>query len=236
MALFCKPNSSNPRGTTLANFAGVALLAASLLGCGGAQNPKTITIPIPRGIPTNSQEVQEAAEVAQPWIKEAKKAAGPAIKEAEQAAKQGLQAAQRESEKQKQITCKAELPERTELDRGTPAILGFKIYNLNIYTLKGVYLQITQNTDHANRSGWVFTLPNTDNRFLLSDSKNLPINLTSNGNPLETIPSPNGQTIRFFDANGKDAGVATLTCSKPAQIIPQGVSNFLGGNGGHGGR
>ena len=224
----------------LSAFVAVAM-AASLLGCGGGQNSKTITIPIPREIPTNSQEAQEAAKVVQPWIEEGKKAAGPAIEEAERAAKQGLEEVQRKSEKQKQITCTAELPKRTELDNATPAILGFNIYNVNISIHKGVYLKITQNTDYANRSGWVFTLPKTDTRFPLSgDSMSLPINLTSNGNPLETIPSLNGQTIRFFDENGKDAGEANLTCSKPAPVInipdiPKGWSNFFGGNGGQGG-
>ncbi len=238
MASLNKPRFSNP---LLLALAGVAL-AASLAGCGGGgQNPKTITIPIPSEIPTNSQEAQEAAEAARPLVEGVKKKAGPAIEGADRAVKQGLEEVKKESEKQKQITCTAELPKRTELDNATPAILGFNIYNVNTSIHKGVYLKITQNTDYANRSGWVFTLPKTDNRFPLSDSMSLPINLTSNGNPLETMSSLNGQTIRFFDANGKDAGKANLTCSKPAPVInipdiPKGWSNFLGDNGGQGGR
>jgi hypothetical protein len=229
MALLPKSNFSNPCGRNFAKFTAVALLAASLAGCGGSQNQKPITITIPDGIPAIQKEGQQSLKNVQPLLNKAQETAKPFVQKAGQAAKQRFGEAANEIKKMQQIECTADLPKLTNLDENTPPILKFKIYTI----LNGVSLKITQNTDHANRSGWVFTLPDINNRFSL-DKGSVTTNLTSNGDPLTTMSSPNGQTIRFFDANGKDAGVATLTCSKATQVISEEVTNFIRGLGDRG--
>jgi hypothetical protein len=235
MASLNKPRFSNPLFLALTGVA----LASSLAGCGGGgQNPKTITIPIPSEIPTNSQEVQKAAEVAQPWIEEGKKAAGPAIKEAEQAAKQGLEEVQRESKKFTKIECKAKLPPLSDLEQSDPRLLRFQVFKRNNGANSQINLSML-GTNDPNRVNWRFKINGIDDNFPLNGPFTTLLNVTQE--TLQIMSSPNDQTIRFFDANGKAAGKATLTCSEPAPVInipniPKEWSNFLGDNGGQGER